>query len=320
MKVLITGGSGFIGTNITSYFAITKQYEVLNIDIVPPKDSQLNHLYKKVDVTCMDDFKKVTLAFNPDYIIHLAARTDLDGISMEDYEVTIKGVRNLMEIIQELPSLKKIIITSSMLVCRVGYRPENQYDYNPTTFYGKSKVQLEREVWKNQPHCDWAIIRPTSIWGPWFDIPYRNFFDMLISRRYFHIGKRSCEKTYGYIGNSVYQIEQLLFAKTMDEKNKVFYIGDEPATNIEDWANEIAQEIGEKVIRMPYAIVKAAAVFGDMLKLIGIHFPMTSFRLKNMTTDNLVDLTSIIEIAPNLPYSRRDGIRETLTWLGFKRR
>ena len=39
---------------------------------------------------------------------------------------------------------------------------------------------------------------------------------------------------------------------------------------------------------------------------------MTSFRLKNMTTDNIIDLS---ELAPNPPYSRIEGVRKTLDWL-----
>ena len=62
-------------------------------------------------------------------------------------------------------------------------------------------------------------------------------------RMYFHIGKIKCHKTYGYIGNTVYQIEQLLFTETSDKNNKVFYLGDEPSYEINEWADEIASEI-----------------------------------------------------------------------------
>ena len=106
-----------------------------------------------------------------------------------------------MLIIKELSCLKKIIITSSMLVCKGGYQPLNQVDYKPNTIYGESKVITEKIVWDNLPNCDWAIIRPTSIWGPWFSVPYRNFFEMIISKKYFHIGDEACTKTYGYVGN-----------------------------------------------------------------------------------------------------------------------
>lgn len=313
-KILVTGGSGFIGTNLLVYLS-QKGYKVLNIDQVPPMYVELNLYWQKVDITDYKQFSYSVQAFQPDYIIHLAARTDLNGKSLADYAANTVGVENLMKIVDELPHLKKIVVTSSMLVCHTGYYPKNQFDYAPSTFYGKSKVVTEQNVWSHEPHCDWAIIRPTSIWGPWFKEPYRNFFDMVLKHRYFHIGHKGCTKTYGYIGNAVYQIEQILTQDTSDRDNKVFYIGDTPATNIEEWANEIAHEIGIRIIRMPLWVLRIAAWVGDVLKMMGIDFPMTSFRLKNMTINNIIDLSNTYKIAPDNPYSRIDGVRETIQWI-----
>lgn len=310
----MTGGSGFIGTNLLVYLS-QKGYKVLNIDQVPPMYVELNLYWQKVDITDYKQFSYSVQAFQPDYIIHLAARTDLNGKSLADYAANTVGVENLMKIVDELPHLKKIVVTSSMLVCHTGYYPKNQFDYAPSTFYGKSKVVTEQNVWSHEPHCDWAIIRPTSIWGPWFKEPYRNFYDMVLKHRYFHIGHKGCTKTYGYIGNAVYQIEQILTQDTSDRDNKVFYIGDTPATNIEEWANEIAHEIGIRIIRMPLWVLRIAAWVGDVLKMMGIDFPMTSFRLKNMTTNNIIDLSNTYKIAPDNPYSRIDGVRETIQWI-----
>lgn len=313
-KVIITGASGFIGTNLFQYLT-QKKYEVINIDYKDPKCKNVLGSWKKVDIKDYDELKKEILSFNPDYIIHLAARTDLDGKTMEDYSANIVGVKNLMEVVKLLPNLKKVVIASSMLVCHAGYYPKNQFDYSPTTLYGRSKVETEKIIWENKPHCDWAIIRPTSIWGPWFGIPYRNFFDIVLSHKYFHIGKKGCTKTYGYVGNAVYQIEHILLNETLDENQKIFYIGDNPPINIEDWANQIANEKGFKIIRMPYCLVKIAACLGDFLKIFGVTFPMTSFRLKNMTTDNIMDLSATYKIANNPPFTRLQGIKETLKWL-----
>ena len=312
-KVLITGGSGFIGTNLLLF--LIEKYEILNIDIRESNLTELQKYTSIVDITNYENFRNVVIGFFPDYIIHLAARTDLNGKFIYDYSANTVGVSNLMKIIHELPKLKKLIVTSSMLVCHTGYYPKNQFDYAPNTLYGESKVETEKIVWDNKPQCDWAIIRPTSIWGPWFGVPYRNFFDMVISRKYFHIGRKSCTKTYGYVGNAVYQIEQILFHETLNEDQKVFYIGDNPPTNIEIWANEIAAELNFDIKRVPFWMLKIAAYFGDLLKLFNITFPMTSFRLKNMTTDNTIDLSETYKIAPNPPCSRIDGIKATLQWL-----
>ena len=258
-KILITGGSGFIGQNLQMYFLSKGFSNIINFDIVSPLIGSLNSYWIKCDICNYELLKDKVLSFQPDYIVHLAARTDLDGKSVEDYLANTIGVANLMNVISDLPNLKKIVITSSMLVCHTGYFPKSHFDYSPTTFYGESKVITEINVWNNEPLCDWAIIRPTSIWGPWFKEPYRNFFDMVMHHRYFHIGHKGCTKTYGYVGNAVYQIEQILFNTTTDKNNKVFYIGDEPATNIEEWANEIAAELNYKIVRMPLWLLRIAA-------------------------------------------------------------
>jgi nucleoside-diphosphate-sugar epimerase len=122
-------------------------------------------------------------------------------------------------------------------------------------------------------------------------------------------------KTYGYVGNAVYQIEKLLFAETKDEGNKIYYIGDYEPINIEEWANEIANMLGYRILRVPYFSIFLSALLGDVLKKLNIPFPMTSFRLHNMTTDNVIDLSNTIKIAPTLPFTLKQGIMETLTWM-----
>lgn len=313
-RVLLTGASGFIGTNLVEDL-ISKGYEVCNIDIKPPQVSKRNNIWKNVDITDYLSFEKAILDFKPDYVIHLAARTDLDGKTLEDYSANIVGVENLMKIIHKIPNLKKVIITSSKFVTKNGYQIKNQHDFCPHTKYGESKVETEIRVWKDKPQCDWCIIRPTSIWGPWFGVPYRNFFDMVTHKMYFHIGHVKCHKTYGYIGNAVYQIEQLLFHKTLDEHNKVFYIGDEPTYEINDWADEIANELGFKIPTMPVCFVKCLAKFGDFLRVFGIHFPMQSFRFENMTNDGINNMDNTYKIAPEVPYTRLEGTKITLNWI-----
>ena len=47
---------------------------------------------------------------------------------------------------------------------------------------------------------------------------------------------------------------------------------------------------------------------------------MSSFRLKNMTTNNIINLANTYEVAPKLPFTRKEGIKETLNWMnGMKK-
>lgn len=316
MRIVVTGASGFIGTNLLEYF-LEKGYEVINIDCKEPKIAERRNLWKNVDITDRDKTIATVTEFNPDYIVHLAARTDLFGSCMKDYDANVGGVKNILDAAKMCPNLKKILITSSMLVCSAGYVPKNQRDYCPPNWYGKSKVETENIVWSDKPVCDWAILRPTSMWGAWFDEPYRKFFDMVKRRLYFHIGHTSCTKTYGYIENATYQIEQILLNDTTDESNKVFYLGDNPPVFIEEWANQIAAELGHnRPVRIPLWMIWPVAKIGDVLKnRLHIFFPLTTFRIKNMSTDNIINLNNTYRIAPNPPVDRITGIRRTLSWM-----
>jgi nucleoside-diphosphate-sugar epimerase len=316
-KILITGSSGFIGTNLLQFYE-SKGNMVVNIDKTFPKMDKYLRNWKRVNILDYDSLKTEILSFLPDFVIHLAARTDLNGKNLSDYESNTTGTHNLIKVLNQTPSVKRVIFTSSMLVCKPGYVPIHQVDYAPTTLYGKSKVLMEEIIRESSLNFEWAIVRPTSIWGPWFSEPYRNFFKLVLEGRFFHIGTKSCTKTYGYIENLVYQIDSILNGPVEKIQGKVFYLGDYEPTNIHNWADQIASQLEIKIRTIPYQLIKIAALGGDVLKSLGLNFPMTSFRLKNMTTNNVVDLSNTKEIAPFLPCSRIDGIKKTIDWLNFK--
>lgn len=314
-RFLILGGSGFIGTNVVEFLANTGKYEVLNIDHATPKNPQHNSLWKKVDICNAQQLKQAIHEFNPHYVLHLAARTDLMGKSVEEYSANTDGVEHLLQALDELTQLKRVVFTSSMLVCKVGYQPTHEQDYAPSTFYGESKVITEKIIRKHNPSYEWAIIRPTSIWGPWFGVPYANFFKMVLSHTYVNLGKHACTKTYGYIDNAIYQIMAIFSAEAKNIHQRMFYIGDYEPYNISDWAKEIGKEAGIFIPTVPFFLLRLAAWTGDILSKVKIPFPMTSFRLGNMTTDNVIDTRATEAIAPNLPVSRREGIITTIEWL-----
>lgn len=314
-KLLITGGSGFIGTNLIEKLRKEGKYELMSIDIKAPKIDSHKDIWKQVDLRKVEEVMEAITAFKPDYVIALGARTDLNGETLESYDANIGGVRNVLAALENVPNLKRLIYASSMYVCEPGYMPKGFEDYAPHTLYGESKVETEKIIKSADPKYTWSILRPTSIWGPWFGEPYDKFFRIVMNRMYFHMGERACKKTYGYIDNALYQILSILNAPEENVNKKVFYLGDYEAYDITAWSNEIAKECGFKIPRIPYFCFVLAGWFGDFLKLFGIHFPMTSFRLHNMTTDNVHNVSPIQELAPNLPVSRVEGTKRTLDWI-----
>jgi nucleoside-diphosphate-sugar epimerase len=315
MKIVITGGSGFIGTNIISKL-VSMDVKIINLDIVRPRNCDHDAFYEECDITDYGTLEYALDSFRPDAIIHLAARTDLLGTSLDSYDANILGVDNLCRYTSNSDSIRSIIFSSSMLVCKAGFVPRNNFEYCPTTIYGESKVEGEKIVKKYSSKLPpFAIIRPTSIWGPWFSAPYKDFFDMVLNGSFFSLGDKCCNKTYGFVGNSVNQILSLL-DNISDNINTVFYIGDSPCINISNWADLIASKAGvKKPMKLPFFIFKYAAVVGDILKLFNVNFPFSSFRLNNMTTDNVFLDLPITRINEFSEIDVEQGVDETLSYI-----
>jgi nucleoside-diphosphate-sugar epimerase len=317
-KIAITGGSGFIGTNLIDYLS-KKNFQIINIDTKSPRNPNQINYWNQLNILNYQELKKKLSEFNPNFICHLAARTDLLGKTLLDYDANINGTRNLVKASKELSSLEKIIFFSSRMVCPIGYQPKSEFDYNPPNKYGESKVLGEKIVREElkKSDCSWIILRPTSIWGPWFDIPYKNFFDLIKSNKYYHPGNKKIEKSFGFIGNSVYQIYSLLKNNDESSNYKTMYLADYCPIDLERMANSIQKEFNSKNIkRAPIIILKLLAIIGDVLKVLGYsNPPLTTFRLNNLLTNMIYESKELRTIANELPYSMEEGISITCKWM-----
>jgi nucleoside-diphosphate-sugar epimerase len=318
MRVIVTGGSGFIGTNLVSYFH-EQDWEVSNFDIARPRNQEHFSYWKEVNLLDRDRLIKETQSFQPSAFLHFGARTDLnEQHNLAGYAANIDGVFNVIDAIRSTPSIQRVVFASSQLVCRLGYTPKDDYDYLPSTLYGQSKVLTERII-RSADDIDaiWTIVRPTSLWGPWFDVPYKNFF-MTISRNlYVHPGGVSTLKQWGFIGNTVYQIWKIIKAPRDAVHKKTFYLADYTPINLSDFADKVQATFDAKPIRtIPSSILKSVARFGDIAQMLGWKKPpLTSFRYQNIVTNELQDLSALEEITGPLPYKVDSGIDLTLSWL-----
>ena len=88
--------------------------------------------------------EKCISSFRPKWVIHLAARTDSEGRTLEYYKVNIQGTANLLNIIKKKKNTERLIVTSTQFVHYGRSLPAGDEDYLPHTVYGESKVMAEQ--------------------------------------------------------------------------------------------------------------------------------------------------------------------------------
>ena len=317
-RVLVTGGSGFIGTNVVDKY-LEEGWVVLNVDIAPPKRPSQLEDWRQVDILNPTDLREAFTSFRPDLVVHLAAKTVLnERTDLAHYSANIAGVQNVIDAVQAAGSVERTFFASSRLVSRLGYVPRDDVDYQPSTLYGLSKVRGEQLV-RAAPAAlgTWIILRPTGIWGPWFGVPYRDFFRTIERGRYVHPAGRDARKSYGYVENTVYQLQGLAARPSSDVHGRTFLLADYPPLSVRSWATLIQEALGTRGIpSVPVPVLKAVALSGDALERLGLkHPPLTSFRLNNLISDMVYDTTSLEEVVGPLPFTAEQGVERTVAWL-----
>jgi nucleoside-diphosphate-sugar epimerase len=316
-RVLVTGASGFIGTNLLEFYRVWGAEAVANFDILPPRNPDHKPYWRQIDICDAGPLRTAMLAFRPTAVFHLAARADLIGKTAADYPENADGVRNVIAAMRELTGHPRLLVASSRMVCDIHYHPKNDTDYCAPNAYGESKVLTEivtrRECGNSIP---WVLVRPTGIWGPWFDIPYRNFFDTVRRGFYMHPGNARTRKSYGFVGNTVHQLDRLLYAGFARAQARTLYVTDPPA-EILPWSRQIASAFGvRRPAKVPYALLAVGAKIGDLMQKLGWHNPpLTSFRLDNLITDMVVDYMLAADLTGEGPYRMEDAIAITIDWM-----
>lgn len=317
MKILITGGSGFIGTNFIES-CLNQGISFVNVDWNPPLNPAHTPYWKECDILDQAKLQEIFSSYQPTAVVHLAARVDTEIHDLEgdlnEYIQNTEGTKNVLACIKQTPGVEKAIITSTMFVCEPGYMPKHDLDYKPFTLYGVSKMLSEQYTREADLDCTWTIIRPTTIWGPWC-VRYRDaMFKVMRKGLYFHPDKKDVYRSYGYVKNVVWQIEQMLSAPKEKVHQQVFYVGDEPF-NLLEWVKCVSKELTGKPVRIvPTPFVKGIALTGDILKKLKVPFPITSTRFNSMVQDYLTPTDKTIQTFGKAPYSMEMGVKEIVAW------
>ena len=158
-KVIVTGGSGFIGSNLVKYL-LKKKYFVINIDKlsysanpynIKNLNKNENYIFFKVDLNDRKKITKILKKYKPDGIFNLAAETHVDR-SIDNpknfIDNNILGTYNLLEAILAYKKKIKLIHVSTDEVYGdiLKGRSDEKYPYNPSSPYSSSKASSDHLV------------------------------------------------------------------------------------------------------------------------------------------------------------------------------
>lgn len=159
MKILVTGGAGFIGSHFIRYIlaeypeAVVLNYDALtycgNLDNVRDVERNPRYLFVKGDIAERSHLSEVFKNFQPDYVINFAAETHVDKSIYNDafrfVNSNILGVLNFLEIMKKGQPVRKFVQVSTDEVYG-SIELESDYKFNekspflPNSPYAASKV------------------------------------------------------------------------------------------------------------------------------------------------------------------------------------
>ena len=169
MKVLVTGGSGFLGSHVAEQ--LSKEGYAVRALVRKSSNRKFLESLPGVELAygAIEDAEKVAEAVKGvDAIVHVAGI--VKARSPEEFRATnVQGTVNLIEAAKKhAPALKRFVHVSSLEACgpSADGKPVPVTQENPVTSYGRSKLEAEKSVLAAKANLPVVILRPTAIYGP----------------------------------------------------------------------------------------------------------------------------------------------------------
>jgi dTDP-4-dehydrorhamnose reductase len=160
MKLMIFGGSGFVGGNLT-HIALQKNWEVYIADNRPGLQAE----WCEVNITAAESVEKVIDAVKPDVVVNVAAIADIDLAEREKelaYKVNVGGTRFIAKSCAKR-NIRYIFFSSDAVFDGKG-GPYTEKDIpQPVNYYGWTKLEGEKAVSSLYPQS--VIIRISLVLG-----------------------------------------------------------------------------------------------------------------------------------------------------------
>jgi 3beta-hydroxy-delta5-steroid dehydrogenase/steroid delta-isomerase len=283
-RVLVTGGSGFVGTNLVTEL-LDRGHEVRSFDRAPSPLPEHTRLQTVVgDITNVDDV--ATAVAGIDTVFHTAAIIDLMGggsapARARSFDVNVGGTEKLVHA-AKAAGAKRFVYTASNSVVMGGQVISGGTESLPYTerfndLYTETKVAAEKFVLAANDGDDGAgmltcSIRPSGIWGRGDQTMFRKLFESVLAGHVkVLVGSKHSKLDNSYVHNLIHGFilagEHLVPGGTAP--GQAYFINDGEPINMFEFSRPVVEACGE---RWPRVRVSGPMVRFGMTVWQGLHF------------------------------------------------
>lgn len=312
MNILVTGGSGFIGTNLVSDL-LKEGHRVLIYD--KERSEAYPDLCFIADVR--DKEKLCDSMRGIDFVYHLAAEhsDDVRPVSLY-YEVNVGGAQNVVHAMIK-NDVKKLIFTSTVALYGLNAgEPNEDSPTKPFNDYGWSKYKSEMifNEWAGTDNGrTLVIVRPTVIFGEKNRGNVYNLINQIASRKFFMIGDGKNKKSMGYVLNLSKFLVMLL---ETPPGWHIYNYADKPDLRVEELINIVNETLGKSPLnhfRIPYAVGLFGGYIFDLIgEIIGRKFSISFSRIRKFCANTQISAGKLKVMGFKPPYSLSEGLKRMI--------
>lgn len=322
MKLLVTGGTGFIGSRV-ALEARRQQVDIVVTGLVKHEADELRAgELRRAGISLESgplqdpEFARRIVA-GRDTVIHLAAAQHETGVPDSHFEaVNVTGTQNLLAASREA-GVRRFVYGSTIGI--YGSAAEGKLDEssppNPDNIYGRTKLAAERVVREQAGDVETCIVRISETYGPG-DFRLLKLFRAIDRGKFLMIGRGDNLRQAMHVDDLVRVL--LLVAAHTAAAGELFVLPGEEVISTRGMVDVIAGVLGKKASRasLPmWPFVVAAILFEKIFKPLGIDPPLHRRRLdffRKSFVFSTDKASRVLGFRPQVSF--RDGARDTAEW------